>query len=112
MHSCGYSVDSLWLHRLALVVCIIDVLAIASKVGHAKDCSMHLRQWLRCTNIWERCSAPRVLHCKCFIQIVAAATINFSLAGVRLLIDGGSYSSMALIILEQYLPLPSIKIAM
>ena len=27
-----------------------------------------------------------------FIRIVAAATINFSLAGVRLLIEGGSYS--------------------
>ena len=26
-----------------------------------------------------------------FIQILAAATINFSLAGVRLLIEGGSY---------------------
>ena len=42
-----------------------------------------------------------------FIQIVAAATIIFSLAGVRLLIEGGSYSRMALIILEQYLPLTS-----
>ena len=40
------------------------------------------------------------------------ATINFSLAGVRLLIKGGSYSRTALIILEQYMPLPSIKIAM
>ena len=27
-----------------------------------------------------------------FIRILAAATINFSLAGVRLLIEGGSYS--------------------
>ena len=26
-----------------------------------------------------------------FIRIVAAATINFSLTGVRLLIEGGSY---------------------
>ena len=46
-----------------------------------------------------------------FILIVATATINFSLAGVRLLIEGGSYSRTALIILERYLPLPSINIA-
>ena len=32
-----------------------------------------------------------------FIQIVAAATINFSLAWVRLLIKGGSYSRVAFI---------------
>ena len=32
-----------------------------------------------------------------FIRIVAAATINFSLAGVRLLIEGGSYSRAAFI---------------
>ena len=32
-----------------------------------------------------------------FIRIVAAATINFSLAGVRLLIEGGSYSRTAFI---------------
>ena len=32
-----------------------------------------------------------------FIQIVAAATINFSLAWVRLLIEGGSYSRAAFI---------------
>ena len=30
-------------------------------------------------------------ECIVFIQIVAAATINFSLAWVRLLIEGGSY---------------------
>ena len=35
-------------------------------------------------------------------RIVAAATINFSLAGVRLLIEGGSYSRTAFIILEGY----------
>ena len=45
-----------------------------------------------------------------FIRIVAVATINFSLAGVRLLIEGSSYSRTSLIILERYLPLPSIKI--
>ena len=38
-----------------------------------------------------------------FIRIVAAATINFSLTGVRLLIEGGSYSRTAFIILEGYL---------
>ena len=32
-----------------------------------------------------------------FIQILAAATINFSLAGVRLLIEGGAYSRAAFI---------------
>ena len=32
-----------------------------------------------------------------FIRIVAGATINFSLTGVRLLIEGGSYSRMAFI---------------
>ena len=32
-----------------------------------------------------------------FIQIVAAATINFSLAGVRLLIEGSSYLRAAFI---------------
>ena len=32
-----------------------------------------------------------------FIRIVAAATTNFSLAGVRLLIEGGSYSRAAFI---------------
>ena len=32
-----------------------------------------------------------------FIRIVATATINFSLAGVRLLIEGGSYSRAAFI---------------
>ena len=34
-----------------------------------------------------------------FTRIVAVATINFSLAGVRLLIEGGSYSRTAFIIL-------------
>ena len=38
-----------------------------------------------------------------FIRIVAAATINFGLAGVRLLIEGGSYSRAAFIYLEGYL---------
>ena len=32
-----------------------------------------------------------------FIQILAAATINFSLAGVQLLIEGGSYLRVAFI---------------
>ena len=32
-----------------------------------------------------------------FIRILAAATINFSLAGVQLLIEGGSYSRAAFI---------------
>ena len=32
-----------------------------------------------------------------FIRIVAAATINFSLAWVQLLIEGGSYSRAAFI---------------
>ena len=32
-----------------------------------------------------------------FIQILAAATINFSLTGVWLLIEGGSYSRAAFI---------------
>ena len=32
-----------------------------------------------------------------FIRIVAVATINFSLVGVRLLIEGGSYSRAAFI---------------
>ena len=36
-----------------------------------------------------------------FIRIVTAATINFSLAGVQILIEGG--------FLKRYLPLPSIK---
>ena len=38
-----------------------------------------------------------VSTCTVFIRIVAAATINFSLAGVRLLIEGGSYSRTAFI---------------
>ena len=38
-----------------------------------------------------------------FIRIVAAAIINFSLAGVRLPIEGGSYSRTALFISEGYL---------
>ena len=42
----------------------------------------------------------------------SAATINFSLARVQLLIEGGSYSRTDLIILELYLPLSSKKIAM
>ena len=55
---------------------------------------------------------PRINTHSIFIRIVATATINFSLAGVQLLIEGGSYSRMALTILERYLQLPSIKIAM
>ena len=39
----------------------------------------------------------RLITCTVFIRIVAAATINFSLAGVRLLIEGGSYSRVAFI---------------
>ena len=35
-----------------------------------------------------------------FIRILAVATINFSLAGVRLLIESGSYSKAAFINLE------------
>ena len=35
-----------------------------------------------------------------FIRIVAAATINFSLAGVRLLIEGSSFSRAAFIYLD------------
>ena len=46
-----------------------------------------------------------------FIRIVATATINFSLAGVRLLIEVGSYSRAALLISERYLLMPSIKTA-
>ena len=38
-----------------------------------------------------------VTVCTVFIRILAAATINFSLAGVRLLIEGGSYSKAAFI---------------
>ena len=37
-----------------------------------------------------------------FIRIVAAATINFALSFVRLLIEGGSYSRAATIIARQY----------
>ena len=43
-----------------------------------------------------------------FIQIVATTTINFSLAGVQLLIKGGSYQGRLLLILGQYLPVPSV----
>ena len=38
-----------------------------------------------------------------FIRIVAAATINFGLAWVRLLIEGGSYSRAAFINFGQIL---------
>ena len=38
-----------------------------------------------------------------FIRIVAVATINFSLTGVWLLIEGGSYWRKALFILDRYL---------
>ena len=37
-----------------------------------------------------------------FIRIVAAATINFALSFVRLLIEGGSYSRVATITARQY----------
>ena len=37
-----------------------------------------------------------------FIRIVAAATINFALSFVRLLIEGGSYSRAATITARQY----------
>ena len=37
-----------------------------------------------------------------FIRIVAAATINFALSFVRLLIEGGSYSRAATITVRQY----------
>ena len=37
-----------------------------------------------------------------FIRIVAAATINFTLSFVRLLIEGGSYSRAATITARQY----------
>ena len=40
---------------------------------------------------------PHTPTCTVFIQIVAAATINFSLAWVRLLIEGSSYSRVAFI---------------
>ena len=43
-----------------------------------------------------------------FIQIVAMATTNFSLAGVRLLIEGGSYSRVAFLINFERLPLGAI----
>ena len=39
----------------------------------------------------------RIVICTVFIRIVAAATIYFSLARVRLLIKGGSYSRAAFI---------------
>ena len=48
--------------------------------------------------------------CTVFIRIVAAATINFSLAWVRLLIKGGSYSRAVLLILDQYLTVNPQKI--
>ena len=38
-----------------------------------------------------------------FIRILATATINFSLAGVQLLIKGGSYLRMVFINLERHL---------
>ena len=38
----------------------------------------------------------------CLIRIVAAATINFALSFVRLLIEGGSYSRAATITARQY----------
>ena len=42
-----------------------------------------------------------------FTGIVAMATINFSLAQVRLLIEGGSYSRMSFINFRRYLAVPS-----
>ena len=49
------------------------------------------------------CTLPIGTTFTIFIRIVATATINFSLAGVRLLIEGGSYSRKAFIYLEKYL---------
>ena len=47
-----------------------------------------------CMQLWARAhSAMSTI----FIQIVATATINFSLAEVWLLIEGGSYSRVAFI---------------
>ena len=40
---------------------------------------------------------PTCTLCTVFTRILAAATINFSRARVRLLIEGGSYSRAALI---------------
>ena len=45
--------------------------------------------------VWISSNIPG--GCTVFIQIVAAPTINFSLAWVRLLIKGGSYSRAAFI---------------
>ena len=44
-----------------------------------------------------------------FVRIVAAATINFNLARVRLLIEGGSYSRAAVINFGGYCVVPSVK---
>ena len=85
-HSCDYSIDSLAscsssssMHGWCAVVHF-------SNLQYAIDCSMHLRQWLPCTNIWaERCSALKVLHCKCFIVVVVVNTnITRSLISRRL----------------------------
>ena len=43
-----------------------------------------------------------IAWCTVFIRIVAAATINFALSFVRLLIEGGSYSRAATITARQY----------
>ena len=47
--------------------------------------------------MWCMSACPGYIGLYVFIRIVAAATINFSLAGVRLLIEGGSYSRTAYI---------------
>ena len=44
-----------------------------------------------------------------FIRIVAAATINFSLTRVRLLIEGSSHSRAAFIDFGGYRTVPSVK---
>ena len=45
----------------------------------------------------DRPTCPAFLAYTVFIRIVAAASINFSLARVRLLIKGGSYSRVTFI---------------
>ena len=53
------------------------------------------------TTKYSRFTVVKIIQCMyiitVFIRIVAAATINFSLTGVRLLIEGGSYSRKAFI---------------
>ena len=68
---------------------------------------------MRITSIVHACvdvsyiPETHILEIQCqitvFIQILATATINFSLAGVWLLIEGGSYLRAAFINLERHL---------